>query len=312
VAFYTPHRSKSLDAWRRLKWSTTLKSLWERQREGREGRVIPLHPLDVHVEVRRFGAALLDLIILVIVIIWLGDVFGVTYVTSGTALRTAVDFTYFATSNTIDPLWLIPIVVALYSVQEALFGATWGKLVAGLRVVDAEGGLRPTISMVVVRNVVRVVEYYPILYLVGSVAALTSPRRQRLGDRLAGTLVVSAASAPLAYLPASQVRRRLLLLIVGCAVFALGCGAFAYFGRPPLVIQSLVNTNSLFDRDNIAAYTLGAPYWGSGVVRYPIAYRDMAHYHVGCHGTLTLRWHGFFALNGGWRLDPTASARTCP
>jgi len=295
-----------------LKWSTTLKSLWERQREGREGRVIPLHPLDVHVEVRRFGAALLDLIILVIVIIWLGDVFGVTYVTSGTALRTAVDFTYFATSNTIDPLWLIPIVVALYSVQEALFGATWGKLVAGLRVVDAEGGLRPTISMVVVRNVVRVVEYYPILYLVGSVAALTSPRRQRLGDRLAGTLVVSAASAPLAYLPASQVRRRLLLLIVGCAVFALGCGAFAYFGRPPLVIQSLVNTNSLFDRDNIAAYTLGAPYWGSGVVRYPIAYRDMAHYHVGCHGTLTLRWHGFFALNGGWRLDPTASARTCP
>ena len=288
-----------------------MKSPWERQPEGREGLVIPLHRLDVHVEVRRFGAALLDLIILVIVTIWLGDVFGVTHVTSGTALRTAGDFTYFATANTLNPPWLILIVVVLYSVQEALFGATWGKLVAGLRVVDAESGLRPTIGMVVVRNVLRVVEYYPILYLVGSVAAMTSPRRQRLGDRLAGTLVVSAASAPLAYLPASQVRRRLLLLLVGCAVFALGCGAFAYVGRPPLVIQSLVNTNSLFDRDNIVAYTLGAPRWGSGVVRYPIAYRDMAHYHAGCHGTLTLRWHGFFALNGGWRLESAASARTC-
>ena len=294
-----------------MKWSTTLKSLWERPPEGRDGRVIPLHRLDVHVEVRRFGAALLDLIILVIVTIWLGDVFGVTHATSGTALRTAVDFTYSATANTLDPPWLILIVVVLYSVQEALFGATWGKLVAGLRVDDAENGLRPTIGMVVVRNVLRVVEYYPILYLVGSVAAMTSPRRQRLGDRLAGTLVVSAASAPLAYLPVSQVRRRLLLLIAGCAVFALGCGAFAYFGRPPLVIQSLVNTNSLFDRDNIVPYTLGAPRWGSGVVRYPIAYRDMAPYHRGCHGTVTLRWHGFFALNGGWRLDPAASARTC-
>ncbi len=294
-----------------MKWSTTLKSLWERPPEGREGRVIPLHRLDVHVEARRFGAALLDLIILVIVTIWLGDVFGVTHVASGTALRTAVSFPYVAIANTLDPPWLILIVVVLYSVQEALFGATWGKLVAGLRVVDAESGLRPTIGMVVVRNVLRVVEYYPILYLVGSVAALTSPRRQRLGDRLAGTLVVSAASAPLAYLPASQVRRRLLLLIVGCAVFALGCGAFAYVGRPPLVIQSLVNTNSLFDRDNIVAYTLGAPHWGSGVVRYSIVYRDMAHYHAGCHGTLTLRWHGFFALNGGWRLDPAARARTC-
>jgi len=288
-----------------------VKSPWERQSEGCEGRVIPLRRLDVHVEVRRFGAALLDLIILVIVTIWLGDVFGVTHVTSGTALRTAVGFTYFATDNTIDPPWLILIIVALYSVQEALFGATWGKLVAGLRVVDAESGLRPTAGMVVVRNVLRVVEYYPILYLVGSVAAMTSPRRQRLGDRLAGTLVVSVNSAPLAYLPASQVRRRLLLLIAGCAVFALGCGAFAYVGRPPLVIQGLVNTNSLFDRDNIVAYSLGAPRWGSGVVRYPIAYRDMAHYHAGCNGTLTLRWHGFFALNGGWRLDQAASARTC-
>ena len=195
--------------------------------------------------------------------------------------------------------------------QEALFGATWGKLVAGLCVVDAETGLCPTVGMVVVRNVLRVVEYYPILYLVGSVAAMTSPRRQRLGDRLAGTLVVSAVSAPLASLPAAQARKRLLLLIAGCAIFALGCGAFAYFGRPPLVIQGLVNTNSLFDRDNIVAYTLGAPHWGSGAVRYPIAYRDMAHYHTGCRGTLTLRWHGFFALNGGWRLDPDASARAC-
>ena len=249
--------------------------------------------------------------ILAIVTIWLGDVFGVTRVTDGSAVRTAVGFTYFTTATSIDAPWLILTTVMLYTVQEALFGATWGKLVAGLRVVDAETGLRPTVAMVVVRDILRVVEYYPIFYLVGAVAAMTSPRRQRIGDRLAGTLVVRAESAPLAYLPAVQVRRRLLVLLAGAALFALACGAFAYFGRPPLVVEGLVNTNGLYDRSGIVEYNLGAPRWGRGIVTYPITFRDEAHYHRGCGGTVTLRWQGFFALNGGWALDQGASTRRC-
>jgi len=280
-----------------------------REREP-EGRIIPLRRLDVHVDVRRFGAALLDLVILAIVTIWLGDVFGVTRVTSGSALRSAVGFTYFTASAAIDAPWLILITVVLYAVQEALFGATWGKLVAGLRVVDADGR-RPTLGMVVVRNILRVVEYYPIFYLVAIVAAMTSPRRQRLGDRLAGTLVVRATSAPLAYLPAAAVRRRLLTLAAGVALCAVACGAFAYFGRPPLVIQGLVNTNSLFNRGGIVTYDLGPARWGRGVVTYPIVFRDMGHDHTACQGAITLRWHGFFAFNGGWVLDPNASTNSC-
>jgi uncharacterized RDD family membrane protein YckC len=286
-------------------------------RRGREpeGRVIPLpvrQDLDAHVEVRRFGAALLDLVILAIVTIWLGDVFGTTRVTSGSALPTAVGFTYFTSATSVDTPWLIPIVVAVYGVQEALFGATWGKLVAGLRVVDA-AGLRPTPGMALVRNVLRVVEYYPAFYLVGAVVAMLSPRRQRIGDRLAGTLVVRAESAPLAYLPAREVRRRLLLLLAGVAVFAAACGAFAYYGRPPLVIEGLKNTNSLFDRGDIMSYSLGAPRWGRGIVAYPITYRDAAHYHSAapCRGTVALRWKGFFALGGGWVLDPRAYSCAC-
>ncbi len=292
---------------------TTLKSSWERPPAGpggREGRIIPLRQLDARVEVRRFGAALLDLVILAIVTIWLSDVFGVVRVTSGSALRTTVGFTYFSTGLVIDPPWLILITIVLYAAQEALFGATWGKLVAGLRVVDADG-LRPTPGAVVVRNILRIVEYYPIFYLVAIIAAMTSPRRQRLGDRLAGTLVVRVESAPLAYLPAAQVRRRLLALLAGVAVFAVACGAFAYYERPPLVIRGLVNTNSLYNRAGIVEYSLGAPRRGDGVVTYPIVYRDEQHYHSGCKGLVTLRWRGFFALNGGWVLDQAASASGC-
>src|SRR5207244_13536730 len=63
-----------------------------------------------------------------------------------------------------------------------------GKLVAGVCVVDVDGR-RPTIGAVLVRNILRLVDYWPLFYVVGIIAAMTSPSRQRLGDRVARTLV---------------------------------------------------------------------------------------------------------------------------
>jgi uncharacterized RDD family membrane protein YckC len=72
-----------------------------------------------------------------------------------------------------------------------LRGQTFGKRVMGLRVVDARGGrLQP--SQVVLRNLLRAIDLLPLLYLVGGVAALWSPARQRLGDLVAGTIVTQA------------------------------------------------------------------------------------------------------------------------
>lgn len=70
-----------------------------------------------------------------------------------------------------------------------LRGQTLGKFLLGLRVVDSDG-LRLTPSQVVLRNILRLVDMLPLLYGVGGVAAALSPRRQRLGDLVAGTLVV--------------------------------------------------------------------------------------------------------------------------
>ncbi|MDB4618142.1 RDD family protein [Akkermansiaceae bacterium] len=67
-------------------------------------------------------------------------------------------------------------------------GATWGKRVAGIRVVT-EGGATVSIGQSMVRNIIRIVELYlPLLPLV----AFFNPRFQRLGDLAGGTLVVYA------------------------------------------------------------------------------------------------------------------------
>jgi len=68
-------------------------------------------------------------------------------------------------------------------------GQTPGKRVLRLRVMDAEG-LRLEFGQVVVRNVLRLIDGLPFLYAVGGVAAVLSPRRRRLGDLAAGTVVV--------------------------------------------------------------------------------------------------------------------------
>jgi uncharacterized RDD family membrane protein YckC len=58
--------------------------------------------------------------------------------------------------------------------------------------VRAEGGGRAGAGQAVVRNLLRPVDVLPVLYLVGYLVMMaTGPeRRQRIGDRLAGTVVV--------------------------------------------------------------------------------------------------------------------------
>ena len=68
-------------------------------------------------------------------------------------------------------------------------GQTVGKRLFGLRVVDA-GGLRLEPAQVIVRNLLRVIDALPLLYLVGGVTCVLNRHRQRVGDIAAGTIVV--------------------------------------------------------------------------------------------------------------------------
>jgi uncharacterized RDD family membrane protein YckC len=70
-------------------------------------------------------------------------------------------------------------------------GQTIGKRMFGLRVISEDGEPARFVA-VIVRNLVRVVDFLPIFYGLGLVTLIVSPRSQRLGDYAGGTFVVRA------------------------------------------------------------------------------------------------------------------------
>lgn len=73
--------------------------------------------------------------------------------------------------------------------EVALKGRTPGKRAAGIRVVTTEGQT-PDASALLVRNIFRLIDSLPIMYVVGIVTVMLSPRQVRIGDMAAGTLLV--------------------------------------------------------------------------------------------------------------------------
>jgi uncharacterized RDD family membrane protein YckC len=78
--------------------------------------------------------------------------------------------------------------ILYFIVLEATQGATLGKMALGLRVVKTDGS---PISWAdsIIRNLLRIIDGL-FAYLVGAIFIWTSPRKQRLGDRAANTVVI--------------------------------------------------------------------------------------------------------------------------
>ena len=68
-------------------------------------------------------------------------------------------------------------------------GQTPGKRIVGLRVIRVDG-TPVTASEVVIRNLVRVIDFMPTAYGVGVVTMFINPKSRRVGDLAAGTIVV--------------------------------------------------------------------------------------------------------------------------
>ena len=150
----------------------------EAEREGLVGS------LDYAGVPRRFVALLLDsLIVLLPLSIVVGLMMGGGYAERGDG------YTNVGVNVTGRAYLLFTAMGITYFVfGEALTGATLGKRMMRIRVVD-EHGRHPTFGAAVRRNIFRIVDGL-FFYLVGAILALASPRRQRLGDRVAHTVVI--------------------------------------------------------------------------------------------------------------------------
>jgi uncharacterized RDD family membrane protein YckC len=126
------------------------------------------------------GIRALAIIIDLVIIIAVGYVIGLVTGegdSSGFALGTASSCVLFI------------LTIAYYVVMELQMGGTVGKLAVGLRVVR-EDGQKLDFQTALIRNLLRIIDALPFLYLVGAILVWTSPTKQRLGDRVAKTLVV--------------------------------------------------------------------------------------------------------------------------
>lgn len=76
-------------------------------------------------------------------------------------------------------------------VLEGTYGQTLGKRLFGIAVVR-EGGRPCTYTAATIRTFLRFVDGLPVAYLVGFASMALTQQHQRLGDLLAGTVVVRA------------------------------------------------------------------------------------------------------------------------
>jgi uncharacterized RDD family membrane protein YckC len=157
---------------------------------------------------QRISAALIDLAVL------LGVFFVLSVATGGASWDQGPSF--YLTGGA--AILFLALVLGYYFALEAAFGQTVGKYLLGLRVVRPDGS-RPSTSAITVRTVLRIVDWLPLLYLVGFITMLaTGTRRPRLGD-LAARTRVDEREAPARHRGIlATLMTVVLLLVVGVAV----------------------------------------------------------------------------------------------
>jgi uncharacterized RDD family membrane protein YckC len=126
----------------------------------------------------RFVAQLIDAIILWVVFFILGFAMAGTF---------TFDF-YGTAALPFLGIWAI-ISVLYFAVLEGTTGATVGKKIAKIKVVQEDGkpcGMGPSL----IRNILRIIDALPFLYIIGLIFMSRSDKKQRLGDKIAKTVVV--------------------------------------------------------------------------------------------------------------------------
>lgn len=136
----------------------------------------------------RFVAQLIDAFIAAIIASFIVTAAGVEVTTS-----TELTLGY-------APAIMIGIFFAYFTLMEGFLGATVGKMIFKVKVLQEDGN--PCgLGRAAVRNLLRFIDALPLLYLIGFILITRSERKQRLGDKVAKTVVVKPRPISYSYPP---------------------------------------------------------------------------------------------------------------
>ncbi|WP_248516743.1 RDD family protein [Salinarchaeum laminariae] len=93
------------------------------------------------------------------------------------------------TLGTVGLLVWLSLGIGYHALLEWRSGKTLGKYLVGIKVVE-EDDTSLSLGSSLVRNLLRIVDWLPLFYLLGIVLIAVSEERNRLGDRVGGTAVV--------------------------------------------------------------------------------------------------------------------------
>ena len=135
---------------------------------------------------RRAFAMLIDGLLLGIASFFITGALGL-----GAATSTAVGGEVGAGFSVAGPqtFVLLAIDLAYFIILEGLLGTTIGKLILGIKVINAQGKV-PGIVPALIRNLFQIIDITP-LCIIAIISMALSKKKQRVGDLVAGTYVVA-------------------------------------------------------------------------------------------------------------------------
>ena len=137
----------------------------------------------------RFVAQLVDVIILAIIFLILGFSGAGTITINASTAQVSIS-PFFGT------LILIDIIIAFlyFTLLEGRNGQTVGKMIVKIKVVKKIDQSPISYGEAAVRTILRIIDLIPFIapYLLGAVIIWASQHKQRLGDRIANTVVVQS------------------------------------------------------------------------------------------------------------------------
>ncbi|MEN9569474.1 MAG: hypothetical protein RL172_705 [Bacteroidota bacterium] len=135
---------------------------------------------------KRCIAVLLDYLFFWLLNFMLGFVLGESY-----SIDTAGGYTWGFNLSGLPTLFSAGIWLLIFPVSEAVNGQTPGKMLLKIKVVTIQYA-KASFGQTLVRHLFDIIDYLPFLGILGIIVASSTGYQQRVGDLVAGTIVVNS------------------------------------------------------------------------------------------------------------------------